>query len=143
MEETLKTNETAQLGIGAVSTSTGLKRLIDITDEDVISVINRIHPLTENTIISRNGIHGLDFYDSFRKYGDASIDVELVSEDRVSDGYFTTISKCRIKFHHESIWFTEYVGSSDEVSGYNKNHFFGYLKLQELGYKLPDAPQWT
>ena len=119
-----------------------MKRLIDITDEDVISVINRIHLLTENKVISRNGILGLDFYESFRKYGDCSIDVELVSNDTVTDGYYTTISKCRIQFHHESIWFTEY-SSDNEISGYNKNHFFGYLKLQELGYKLPDAPQWT
>lgn len=119
-----------------------MKRLIDITDEDVISVINRIHLLTENKIISRNGILGLDFYESFKKYGDCSIDIELVSNDKVTDGYFTTVSKIRIQFHHESVWFTEY-SSSYEISGYNKNHFFGYLKLQELGYKLPDAPQWT
>ena len=119
-----------------------MKRLIDITDEDVISVINRIHLLTENKVISRNGLLGLDFYESFRKYGDCSIDVELVSNDTITDGYYTTISKCRIQFHHESVWFTEY-GSDDEISGYNKNHFFGYLKLQELGYKLPDVPQWT
>ena len=119
-----------------------MKRLIDITDEDVISVINRIHLLTENKVISRNGLLGLDFYESFRKYGDCSIDVELVSNDTVTDGFYTTISKCRIQFHHESVWVTEY-GSDDEISGYNKNHFFGYLKLQELGYKLPDVPQWT
>jgi len=136
-------SQNQQQSIGPVNIRMGSKRLIDITDEDVILVINRIHPLTVNTIISRNGRLGLDFYDSFRKYGDASIDIELVSNDTVTDGYFTTISKCRIQFHHESIWFTEYVGSSGEVSGYNRNHFFGYLKLQELGYKLPDSPQWT
>ena len=142
MEGNSKNNETAQLGIGAVSTSTVLKQLIDITDEDVISVINMIHPLTVNSIISRNGILGLDFYESFRKYGDCSIDVELLSQDTVSEGYFTTISKCRIQFHHKSVWFTEY-DLDNEISGYNKNHFFGYLKLQELGYEMPDAPQWT
>jgi hypothetical protein len=118
-----------------------MKKLIDITDEDVISVINRIHILTENTIISRNGILGLDFYESFRKYGEAHIDIKLISNDTVTDGYYTTISKCRIKFHHKSVWFSEF-GIDNNFSGYNKNHFFGYLKLQELGYKLPDSPQW-
>ena len=119
-----------------------MKRLIDITDEDVISVINRIHLLTENTVISRNGILGLDFNESFRKYGDCSIDVELTSNDTVTDGYYTTVTKCRIHFHHESVWFTEF-SSDEKISAYNKNHFFGYLRLQELGYKLPDTPQWT
>jgi hypothetical protein len=119
-----------------------MKRLIDITDEDVISVINRIHLLTENKVISRNGLFGLDFYESYRIYGDCSIDIELVSNDTVTDGYYTTVSKCGIQFHHESVWFIEY-SLDNEISDYNKNHFFGYLKLQELGYKLPDAPQWT
>lgn len=119
-----------------------MKKLIDITDEDVIAVIDRIHLLTENKIIARGGIFGLDFYESFRKYGDAYIDVELLSVDNASDGYFTYTSKCRIKFHHNSVWFTEF-SSDGEVSGYNKNHFFGYLKLKELGYELPDKPQWT
>lgn len=119
-----------------------MKELIDITDEDVISVIDRIHLLTENRVISRNGILGLDFYESFRTYGKAYIVIELISEDKVTDGYYTTTSKCRIEFNHQSVWFTEF-SSDDEVSGYNKNHFFGYLKLQELGYKLPDRPQWT
>ena len=111
-----------------------MKKLIDITDEDIISVVNRIHLLTKNKVISRNGILGLDFYESFRKYGDCSIDVELESKD--------SFSICRIQFHHRSIWFTEYI-EYPEISGYNKNHFFGYLKLQELGYELPDVPQWT
>ena len=64
-----------------------MKRLIDITDEDVISVINKIHLLTENKVISRNGVLGLDFYKSFREYGDCSIDIELISNDTVTDGY--------------------------------------------------------
>lgn len=119
-----------------------LKRLVDITDEDVIKVIDCIHITTENKIISRNGILGLNFHDSYNKYGDCYIDVEVASIDTVTDGYFTTISKCRIQFHHQSVWFTE-LNYDDELSGYNKNHFFGYLKLQELGYKLPDKPQWT
>ena len=116
-----------------------MKRLIDITDEDVISVINKIHLLTQNTIISRDGILGLDFKESFRKYGDCSISIELASIDS-TDGYFTCISKCVIQFHHNSVWFTEF-GSDGEISGYNKNHYFGYLKLQELGYELPNKPQ--
>jgi hypothetical protein len=119
-----------------------MKELIDITDEDVISVINRIHLLTENRVISRNGILGLDFYESFRKYGDCYIDIELVSSDTITDGYFTIISKCRMQFHHKSVWFTEF-GINNNFSGHNRNHFFGYLKLQELGYKLPNEPQWT
>jgi len=119
-----------------------MKKLIDITDEDVISVINRIHPLTENTIISRNGILGLDFIKSFKRYGNCFIDVELISHDTATDGYFTSVSKCRMQFHHKSVWFTEFC-SDDDLSGYNKNHFFGYLKLQELGYELPSEPQWT
>ncbi len=118
-----------------------MKKLIDITDEDVITVINRIHILTENKIISRKGILGLDFHESYRKYGDAHIDIELVSNDTVTDGHFTTISKCRIQFHHKSVWFSEF-GTNNSFSGYNKNHFFGYLKLQELGYELPNSPQW-
>lgn len=118
------------------------KKLIDITDEDVVAVINRIHVLTENTIISRNGILGLNFQDSYRKYGSAHIDVQCASYDRVTDNHFNTFSKCRIQFHHKSVWFTE-MSDKNDVSGYNKNHFFGYLKLQELGYELPEAPQWT
>ena len=116
-----------------------MKKLIDITDEDVISVIDRIHILTENKIISRNGIFGLTFSESFRKYGDCYIDIELLSVDRF-DGYFGSISTCRIQFRHESVWFAE-MCSDKEVSNYNKNHFFGYLKLQELGYELPKKPQ--
>lgn len=141
MKKSLKNNENTQLCIDTVNTNMNLKKLIDITDKDVISVIDRIHPLTENTIISRNGILGLDFYESFRTYGDCSIDVELLSQDVVSDGYFTTISKCRIQFHHKSVWFTEY-NSNNKISGYNKNHYFGYMKLHELGYEMPDKPQW-
>ncbi len=119
-----------------------MKNLIDITDEDVIAVIDRIHLLTENTIIGRKGILGLDFHESYTKYGSAYIDVLLSSNDNI-DGYFNSKSKCRIEFSHESVWFVEFVGEGfdDEISGYNKNHFFGYLKLQELGYKLPDKPQ--
>lgn len=118
------------------------KKLIDITDEDVISVIDRIHILTENKIISRNGLHGLSFEDSFKKYGSAYIEIEMVSNDTVTDGYYTTISKCRMVFNHKSIWFAE-MSSDGSDSNYNRNHFFGYLKLQELGYELPDKPQWT
>jgi hypothetical protein len=118
-----------------------MKPLIDITDEDVISAINRIHILTENTVISRNGIHGLNFKDSFRTYGSAYIEIEMVSNDTVSDGYFTSISKCRMVFNHKSVWFAELGSSGYEPSNYNKNHLFGYLKLQELGYELPSSPQ--
>ncbi len=118
-----------------------MKQLIDITDEDVISVINRVHILTENKIISRNGILGLDFKESFRKYGSANIEIELVSNDTITDGYYTTVSRCRVVFKHNSIWFAE-VGPDGEPSSYNKNHFCGYLKLQELGYELPTEPQW-
>jgi len=118
-----------------------MKKLIDITDEDVISVIDRIHILTENTIIARKGIFGLDFYESFRKFGSAFIEIEMVSRDTVTDGYYTTISKCQLVFKHESVWFAE-IGYDGDNSNYNKNHFFGYLKLQELGYKLPEQPQW-
>lgn len=117
-----------------------MKKLIDITDEDVIKVIDRIHILTENKVISRNGIHGLSFEESFRKYGFCYIEIEMVSHDRVTDGYFTTESKCRLQFHHNSVWFAEFDCDGDD-SNYNKNHFFGYLKLQELGYELPNKPQ--
>ena len=124
-----------------------MKKLIDITDEDVLKVINRIHiiyyiyPLTENKVISRNGLHGLSFEESFRKYGSCYIEVEMISHDIVTDGHFTFESKCRLQFHHKSVWFAEY-DSRGNCSNYNKNHFFGYLKLQELGYELPDKPQW-
>ena len=119
-----------------------MKKLTDITDEDVIAVIDRIHRLTENKVISRGGILGLNFEDSFRKYGDAFIEIEMTSHDTITDGSYTTVSKCRIKFHHSSVWFEEF-GCDGESSNYNKNHFFGYLKLQELGYALPSEPQWT
>lgn len=33
-----------------------MKNLIDITDEDIITVIDIIHLLTKNTIIGRKGI---------------------------------------------------------------------------------------
>ena len=118
-----------------------MKKLIDITDEDVIKVIDRIHILTENKVLSRNGLHGLSFEDSFRKYGSCYIEIEMISHDRVTDGHFTVESKCRLQFHHNSIWFAELNCDGDD-SNYNKNHFFGYLKLQELGYELPDKPQW-
>jgi len=69
------------------------------------------------------------------------IEIEMISHDRVTDGHFTVESKCRLQFHHNSIWFAELNCDGDD-SNYNKNHFFGYLKLQELGYELPDKPQW-
>lgn len=119
-----------------------MKKLIEITDEDAQKVVDTIHLLTENTIIGRFGIFGLSFEDSFRKHGDAWIDFECASIDTVSDGYFSTFSKFRIKFHHSSVWFEE-LSMDGEPSSYNKNHFFGYLKLQELGYELPEKPQWT
>ena len=118
-----------------------MKKLIEISDEDAQKVVARIHLLTENTIIGRFGTLGLSFEDSFRKYGDAWIDFECASIDKVSDGYFSTFSKFRIKFHHSSVWFEE-LSMEGKPSSYNKNHFFGYLKLQELGYELPDKPQW-
>jgi len=118
-----------------------MKKLIEITDEDVITVIDQIHILTENKVISRNGILELSFEDSFRKYGSCYIEIEMVSHDIVTDGHFTTESKCRLQFNHKSVWFAE-LGYDDDDSNYNKNHFFGYLKLQELGYELPDKPQW-
>lgn len=118
-----------------------MKKLIDITDEDVIAVINRIHILTENKVLSRHGILGLDFKDSFRKYGEAYILIEMVSVDTITDGYYTTISECRMVFKHKSVWFAE-MSFDGKASNYNKNHFFGYLKLRELGYELPDSPQW-
>ncbi len=117
-----------------------MKKLIDITDEDLIKAIDRIHILTENKVLSRNGIHGLSFKESFRRYGYCYIEIEMVSHDMVTDGYFTTESKCRLEFNHKSVWFAE-LDSDGDSSNYNKNHFFGYLKLQELGYELPDKPQ--
>lgn len=117
-----------------------MKKLIDITDEDVIEVINSIHVLTENKIISRNGILGLPFEKSFKKYGSAYIEIEMTSHDTVSDGYYTTSRRCKLQFHHKSVWIAELDWEGD-MSNYNKNHFFGYLKLKELGYKLPDKPQ--
>lgn len=116
-----------------------MKKLIDITDEDVIKVINQIHILTENKVISRNGIYGLSFEESFRKYGSCYIEIEMISHDRVTDGYFTTESKCKLQFYHKSVWFAELDCDGDE-SNYNINHIFGYLKLQELGYEFPDKP---
>lgn len=118
-----------------------MKKLIEITDEDAQKVVDTIHLITENTIIGRFGIHELSFEDSFRKYGDAYIDFECASIDNVSDGYFSTFSKFRIRFHHQSVWFEE-MSMGGNPSVYNKNHFFGYLKLQELGYELPEKPQW-
>jgi len=118
-----------------------MKKLIDITDEDILKVISRIHLFTDNEIIGRFGIFGLSFKDSFRTYGNAHIDILCVSTDSVSDGYFTTQSICRIQLHHSSVWFSE-LSYDKEPSGYNKNHLFGYLKLQELGYELPTEPQW-
>lgn len=117
-----------------------MKKLIDITDEDLIKVINCIHILTENKVIGRKGINGLSFEDSYKRYGACYIEVEMVSHDRVTDGYFTTESKCKLQFNHKSVWFAEF-GPDGESSNYNKNHFFGYLKLQELGYELPEKPQ--
>lgn len=117
-----------------------MKNIVDITDEDVISVINTIHPLTKNRVISRNGIPRFDFHESFKKFGSCYIDIELKSIDVVSDGHFTSISKCRIQIVHDSFWFVEFT-PSNSISAYNKNHFFGYLKLQELGYKFPDSSQ--
>lgn len=117
-----------------------MKRLIDITDEDLLKVIDTIYILTENKIVSRNGVLGLDFKESFRKYGSATIDIYRISRDTVSNGYYTSESTSRVVFRHNSIWFAE-LDSDNEPSNYNKNHFCGYLKLQELGYDLPTNPQ--
>ena len=119
-----------------------MKKLLEMTDEDVLAIINAIHLLTKNTIVKRDGILGLGFKESFRKYGSAYIEFLMVSEDNVTDGYFTTESKCHIVFRHTSIWFAEY-GCDDDASNYNKNHFYGYQKLIELGYEMPDKPQWV
>ncbi len=104
-------------------------------------MIDRIHTLTENKVISRKGILGLNFEESFKKYGSCYIEIKLTSVDTVSDGYWTSISICRLQFSHTSVWFAELDGVGGDASNYNKNHFFGYLKLQELGYELPDTPQ--
>lgn len=117
-----------------------MKRLIDIADEDAIAVIDRIHILTQNTIVSRNGEFGLSFEESFWKYGSAEILFECVSLDG-GDGYFTVISHCKLVLRHNSVWFAE-MGCDDTPSNYNKNHYFGYLKLIELGYALPTTPQF-
>jgi len=115
-----------------------MKKLIDITDEDAIAVIDCIHILTENTIVSRNGELGLSFEESFRKYGSAFILFKCVS---ASDIFGESIQYCKIVFRHTSVWFAEF--SFDmEPSTYNKNHYFGYMKLIELGYSLPSTPQW-
>lgn len=116
-----------------------MKNLIDITDEDVIKAIDKVHILTRNTVISRNGIHGLGFMESHRKYGSCYIEILMESIDYATDGYFSTESKCRLQFYHNSVWFAE-LGADGEPSNYNRNHFFGYLKLIEMGYKLPDKP---
>ena len=117
-----------------------MKRLIDITDEDVIKVIDSVHILTENRVISRKGLHGLSFDESFKKYGSCYIEIEMVSNDVISDGHFTVTNKCRLKFHHNSVWIAE-MSFDGKDSNYNKNHFFGYLKLKELGYGFPTKPQ--
>ena len=118
-----------------------MKQLIDITDEDILEVVNRIHILTENSVIGRNGCFpNISFRDSFVKYGDCHIDVLLVSQDIIR--VCNTESICRLHLHNNSIWFEEYDKFLDPHT-YNKNHFFGYLKLQELGYQLPTEPQWT
>ena len=59
-----------------------MKKLIDITDEDVIKMIDCVHILTDNKILSRDGILGLSFEKSFKKYGSCSISIELASIDR-------------------------------------------------------------
>lgn len=115
-----------------------MKKLIDITDEDAIAVIDRIHILTENTIVSRDGELGLSFEESFRKYGSASILFECVS---ASDIFGESKSYCKIVFRHTSVWFAE-LNYDMKPSNYNKNHYFGHLKLIELGYSLPSSPQW-
>lgn len=117
-----------------------MKKLVDLTDEDAIKVIDSIHFLTENTVAKRGGILGLNFEDSYRKYGECFIDIDMISRDTVTDGYWTSESKCRIVFKHNSVWFAE-INCDGEDSNYNKNHFCGYLKLQELGYDVPTKPQ--
>lgn len=115
-------------------------KLIDITDEDAVKVVNSIHFLTENTIVERTGILGLSFEDSYRKYGEAHIEFLLLSRDTITDGQWTTETKFKIIFKHNYVWFAEFC-SDGEASNYNKNHFCGYLKLQELGYVIPTTPQ--
>ncbi len=115
------------------------KKLIDITDEDALKVVNSIHILTENTLIKRKGILGLSFEESHRKYGSASIEFETASIDRVTDGHFTSMGKVEMVFSHSQVWFAEYHFNED--SNRNSNHFIGYLKLQELGYFVPTTPQ--
>lgn len=117
-----------------------MKKLIEITDEDLLKVINSIYALTENKIINREGFFGLTFEESFKKYGHARINIEKVSHDTITDGYYTTESKSQVVFHHNSLWFAE-LNCDGEPSNYNKNHFIGYLKLVELGYDVPTTWQ--
>ncbi len=84
-----------------------MKKLITITDEDLLKVIDSIYALTENRIVSREGSLGLSFEDSFRKYGSAHINIERISHDTITDGYYTVESKSKVVFRHNSIWFAE------------------------------------
>lgn len=117
-----------------------MKNILDITDEDLLTVINTIHPTTDNAIIGRLGIFGLDFRESHRQYGDCFIEVQRESVDPDGQDYLLWFT--RIKIHHESFWFEEF-NFDHTRSTYNKNHCFGYDKLRELGYEFPYSPQWA
>ncbi len=114
------------------------------------------HPESDDTTYYTDGAYFSNMWDLFsidykeftdaigrylkKKYGSAHINIERISHDRVTDGYYTTESKSQVVFHHNSIWFAE-LDCDGEPSNYNKNHFVGYLKLIELGYDVPTTWQ--
>lgn len=83
----------------------------------------------------------LTFDELYKRYGDAYFEFELTSNDKLTDGYYTTSHKFRIRLNHKSLWFENLMIDGDP-SNYNKNHHLGYKKLEELGYELPTEPQW-
>lgn len=115
-------------------------KLVDMTKEDALKIVNAIHISTENSFIEFKGLFDLDFKESYRKYGNYYIDFLRTTVDPFDGSYYCEW-KTRITVKHNSIWFEEFDGDG-EASTYNKNHIFGYDKLRELGYILPDKAQW-
>ena len=116
-------------------------KITDITDEHALAVIDAMHLLTDNEVVGRFGILGLNFQESHRKYGECHIEFKRISVDR-ADG--SNYSECytHIRIHHNSVWFEEF-DCDGRPSTYNKNHMFGYDKLRALGYELPEKSQWV
>jgi hypothetical protein len=116
------------------------KKLIDLTDEDALLVVKLMNPLCDVELMGRFGILELNFEQSFKKYGDCFIKFKISTWDHFDQSSYSE-HFMKIQFHHDIMWFAE-CSDENKPSNYNKNHYLGYKKLEELGYVFPTNTQW-